>query len=450
MGVTNLPLNANASQIRAAWGPGDAGSLLEVALTWSRFEQLDPTTQFWIVHLWSPGLSVLEVPLIWLESSLNIPLFFSLLSVTVMVLVGTFIIFRRVTQTDLGRIALIFIVFAVLHSWDFQYILRDGIFYTEGIGFALLLSGLASLTAMLIHNETKIKLKYVIPGVFIGISIWVRHTSDLSLMLLLSASLIAWIALAIVNKKKHQIAKKTRHRSINTRSTESLKLIFLSAAVALLVTMPWRIISQSVFEGVPYVMSSASAGVGEGLWVDEKKDPNFYWIPYNMNWACNIDAEKCDLINSHSSEYSNQERRFEAVKSAVKHPLKYAKERGKFLFKSWIPGFNSSANLVWKITGTIPILIYLGIVFLFLKIKSNKKWEVLLIWLPFIFLLGCQLLIIHFESRYFIPIRLLTYGLFISLLGLFLDENPEYDKKYKGFKQLMTSRLSNNLKLTRD
>ena len=63
----NLENNASAHSIRVAWGPGDAGSLLDIALTWSKLKQLDPVTQYWVPHLWSPGISVIEVPLIWLE-----------------------------------------------------------------------------------------------------------------------------------------------------------------------------------------------------------------------------------------------------------------------------------------------------------------------------------------------------------------------------------------------
>jgi hypothetical protein len=37
-------------------------------------------------------------------------------------------------------------------------------------------------------------------------------------------------------------------------------------------------------------------------------------------------------------------------------------------------------------------------------------------WLSFILLTAAQLAITHFESRYFIPIRLLLIGLFFSLI----------------------------------
>ena len=67
IGSIDLLNNASPTQIRNAWGPGDAGSLLDTALTWSKIENIDPTNQYWIVHLWTPGMSLIEVPLIWIS-----------------------------------------------------------------------------------------------------------------------------------------------------------------------------------------------------------------------------------------------------------------------------------------------------------------------------------------------------------------------------------------------
>ena len=76
-----VPHSATPQLIRNAWGQGDAGSLLDTAITWSKFHQIDRVSQFWIVHLWTPGMSIIEVPLIWI-SKLGIPIFWSLLFIT--------------------------------------------------------------------------------------------------------------------------------------------------------------------------------------------------------------------------------------------------------------------------------------------------------------------------------------------------------------------------------
>ena len=80
IGTIGITTSSSASEIRQAWGAADSGSLLDVAITWSKFESLDETEQFWIVRFWSPGMAIIEVPLIWLEN--QIPIFWGLLVIT--------------------------------------------------------------------------------------------------------------------------------------------------------------------------------------------------------------------------------------------------------------------------------------------------------------------------------------------------------------------------------
>jgi hypothetical protein len=441
MGVTNLPLNASPEEIRKAWGPGDAGSLLEVAISWSKLEQLDPVTQFWIVHLWAPGLAILEVPLIWISNIFKVPLFWSLTFLTVSAVIGVSLVFKSIVRSSLETFVIGIIAVALLLSWDLTYILRDGVFYTEGIGYSLLLSGLGIMSLNIVRTETRSIKLVVLSGVLIGTSIWIRHVSDNSLILLTSLASIIYLTLYIRHRKKLKSVTRSRKKLKVQNPTKSVKIILATSLIAIAVTIPWRIVSQIVFDGVPLVMSSASAGVGEGLWIDEKRDPDYYWIPYNMNWACNIDQIKCNSINNLSTPLPNNEKTIEAIKSAIKNPVGYFLERGDFLFQAWVPGFNSTASIIWKTTAVIPILMSFLIVFFLVRIRDRKKWYLLLVWLPFIVMLIGQLLIIHFESRYFIPLRLLIVGLFISMLNLFLLENSKYIFYFESIKNKFVDSL---------
>lgn len=76
IGNLAIPSSSNSITIKSAFGLGDAGNLLEVALAWSNFRTLSPNDQFWIVRLWSPGLPIFEVPMLWLER-VGIPLFWT-------------------------------------------------------------------------------------------------------------------------------------------------------------------------------------------------------------------------------------------------------------------------------------------------------------------------------------------------------------------------------------
>ena len=67
IGSTNLATDSSAQQIRNSLGPSDAGFYLEIALEWARFESIDFENQSWILLIWSPGLSIIQIPMLWLE-----------------------------------------------------------------------------------------------------------------------------------------------------------------------------------------------------------------------------------------------------------------------------------------------------------------------------------------------------------------------------------------------
>jgi hypothetical protein len=456
MGVVSLPLSASPESIREAWGPGDAGSLLEVALTWSNFQQLDPTTQFWIVHLWSPGMSVIEVPLIWLNNLFGIPIYWSILLITSAVIFLNYVIYRKLASSQVEKLLLLVIVFMLLLSWDFKYILRDGIFYTEGIGYFLLTAGLGSMCLNIISSTTISKKQALWCGLLVGVSIWVRHVSDNGLIILAVLSALMFFfqsKLGLKSPKSNDSKRQTKRQAIQKQriiqkiqTKKSVKFVLAASLIAIAVTIPWRIASQTVFKGDPFVMSSASSEVGPGLWIDQEENPDFYWLPNNMNWACNIDSEKCQTIGANIDNFTNSEKTIEAVKSAASNPGAYLIERGSYLSKFWIPDFVAKASFGSKLAATFPILLSFGSVILFIKIRNKIKWQVLLIWAPFLVTHIIQLLVIHFESRYFIPIRLMSLGLFMCLLRILIIENPKYENFLKVLKQTFLPSATEKLK----
>ena len=204
----NLETFSTASAIRKAWGLGDSGSLLEAALTWANFQQLDPTTQYWIVRVWSPGLAVIEVPLIWFEK-LGIPIFWSLLFFTTCLwLVIVYLLWWKIAPIT-GRKSLFLILAILLLGWDFEYFFGNGLFYSEGISLAALILGLFIIVWSLVRfNEFKTNMA-VIGGFLVGISIWVRHVNDNGLILILISSSIFYVLARKPNKFLK--IKQTRH-----------------------------------------------------------------------------------------------------------------------------------------------------------------------------------------------------------------------------------------------
>lgn len=445
IGSIGLRNSATSAEIRKAWGTGDAGSLLDAAKTWAHGHQLDATTQFWIVHLWSPGMSILEIPLIWLEK-LGIPLFWSLLFVTILLWSTIFYVAWKYGSVLIGRVALSIAAVLLLFSWDFRYIFRDDLFYTEGIGYGLLLLGiLVSSWMILVSKYENSKRLTFIAGICIGASIWVRHVSDTGLLLFvgLSSLLFLWNwkfskgARAAVHaaslKKKNPRTKRTYATgpANHWRSMGALPYLTLTAWIGFLVTLPWRIISPLFFQGWPWVMSSASAGVSYSIWATNSSDTGKYWGSYGMNWGCNIDPKTCAIVNLKIHSPGNSSLlMMDAIKAAILHPLAYIQNRSSYAIKNWIPGGIHAPIDVPMTISLLSGLTFLVAIYFYIRIQSKKKHLLAVVWLSFLGTQLGQLAIIHYESRYFIPVRILFIGFFLALLALIPSRVKRSDQNF--------------------
>ena len=195
-----------------------------------------------------------------------------------------------------------------------------------------------------------------------------------------------------------------------------LRDLTIFSVVALLVTVPWRLLSTFHFKGYPLSMSSASGGVPFGIWATPESPGGKYWGVYGSNWACKIDEITCAIVQSDiENGIASGSHLFQlAALSVIRNPLKYIDERLSFFFYHWIPSF--SLNLSYQNLIALSFFFVFGLCFfIFFTSKDQKKYPILIIWGGFLLMNLVQLSIIHYESRYFIPTRLLCLGAFIGL-----------------------------------
>lgn len=431
--VIDLPLSASASDIRKAWGPGDSGSLLEAALEWSKFKDLDPVTQYWIPQFWSPGLALIEVPLIWLEA-LGIPIFFSLLMFTILLWSATFFLIWRYLSHHIGRLLIILTSLVLVNSYDFNYIFRDYIFYTEGIGFGLLILGLTILSLHLLNLVSLSTWGKVATGIIIGLSLWVRHTSDsglIGLFLISSISLANQAFRVKANKKTIQksLSKKQRNRFSEEQKSRILKsgmfTVFLTSGFALLVTFPWRLIANLHFGGKPLLMSSASGTVPISIWSLPDSPSGKYWGNFGSNWACKVDLERCQALQPIiDSSKSGLELIFLGIQSALLNPIDYFQERFSYFYVAWIPTGLSPITFE-ALIGILSYMLFPVSVYIAFRNWNSRTRLLMFVWSVFISFNWLQLSLLHYEARYFIPIKLLCMGLLIFLVAAARIETPK-------------------------
>jgi len=417
IGKIGLPNNSTAEAIRKAWGPGDAGSLLDTAITWANLQPLKQS-QYWIVHLWTPGMSIIEVPLIWI-AKLGLPIFWSLLLMTVGLWSTVFWLTWRYISSIIGRLPVFFVSLSLIFSWDFKYLFRDDLFYTEGLAFGLLMLGLGCLGWFMLQARTELKVP-VIAGISIGISVMVRHVTDYGLNLLFAASTMLFLyQISKLRTSSRQLQKKQSRKLRRTprmlsqiRKLDSFKSVVVSS-VALLVTLPWRLISPIVFGGWWWILSTAGAGVGIGTWTPNSKIG--FWAPYGMNWACNIDPQKCEYLYRLPQTPANESLLLkQAIFTALQHPITYLKIRGNSLADNWIPGGSKLDLSIQTLASLSPIVLVL--IAIIILIRDQSLFRYAWIWFPFLIMEIGQLLLVHYESRYFIPVRLLMIGIFFQVL----------------------------------
>ncbi len=430
-GITGLPLDASPEQIRKAWGNGDAGSLLDAALTWSKLKDLDPITQFWIVHLWTPGMPLIEVPFIWL-SRFALPFFFLILIATISIWLFSWN--KLINNLKESKIAKYFIITAILlwtSSWDAQYIFRDGLFYTEGISL-----GLLTLSFTLSMHQKS----YIVCGALFGFSLLVRHVNDtgLSILILIFALLALNYFLKIL-KLETKRKKKSDIRNLQNWKRIHLLPIFKFILGSFLVTGIWRFfLSPRHYQGWFYTLSTASAGAPLGIWSKQ----GGYWADYDPNWACAINFVKCNEIADIGVENIPRATLLkEAMFSVLGNPFGYFKHRLPYLWRHWAgDAYPGNWTIQRVITYFFIVIVILALAALVINIINIMKCNFSTLFLSAL-MLGqiANLGVIHFESRYFIPLRLIALLILVDFFKgrqnlNFIIANLKKDTKLKKIK----------------
>ena len=363
-------------------------------------------------------MSLIEVPLIWI-AKLGLPIFWSLLLMTVGLWSTIFWLTWRFVSSIIGRLPVFLISLSLIFSWDFKYLFRDALFYTEGLAFGLLMLGLGCLGWSILQPRKDLKVP-IISGFAIGVSVMVRHVTDYGLTLFFGTSVMLFLyqfskirnfSRQSDNNRSRKIASSPRLLS-QLRELDSFKSV-LASTVALLVTIPWRLISPLVFGGWWWVLSSAGAGVGVGAWTPNSKIG--FWAPFGMNWACNLDPQKCEYLYRLPQTPANHSLLLkQAILTALQHPIAYLKFRGHSLTDNWVPGGSKLDFSIQTLASLMPII--LAVIALVMLARRLSLVRYAWLFFPFLIMEIGQLLLVHYESRYFIPVRLLMLGLFFQAL----------------------------------
>jgi hypothetical protein len=243
----------------------------------------------------------------------------------------------------------------------------------------------------------------------------IRHGSDLGIHIFVALIFIRFLVFIF---HKYKIFTKWRFLSLHEKDFEQYfdnfirkpKLIFYGM---LSTTAIWRFyLSPIHYKGEFYSLSTVSRDRVKEIWNLE----GGYWNNYSFNWACQLDKIKCADLNREISSPTKLEYITEAFKSVLLDPVGYVQLRAPVVWKHWAgDDYPGELNKERLITYFIGVLVLLAILLMFkslLKLSEIPTVKLLLNSL----LLGNMLLLSvwHFESRYFIPIRLFSLMLLFS------------------------------------
>jgi hypothetical protein len=401
----NISIFSSVDEIIEAYGAGDAGLLLQVSRDFAEFTNISEQ-MYGIFGYWTPGLPIIQVPLIWLNQISGVPLYLSLLLVN-MVIWNLVIYYGIRLFTSLKLLTLFgFIFVTFILSFEFFWFFRAGVFFTEGPAFGILLIALFMATNSLI-NGTKTS-HFLIVGALLGISLVIRHTNEYAIYIGLILSTLYVILRLALGKSPSEIKKQTSG-------------LFILYILGFIVTLPWRIIRVKFYEQNTWTLSSVNREIWTFIWQTDDSEIGKYWGESGGNWACRLDTVKCALLNSldlNTISSSNLLR--SAISSIVEDPVSYLQLRLNSVDQYYF--YISYSTIAYQ--NLFPYLSIFGIlviIFLFVRIKNSIKWPVLILWLPFILTNLISYAFVHFESRYFISFRLCILGLMLSLSSLYFS-----------------------------
>jgi len=414
----SIPFNSEVNLIRKTYGLSDAGSYLDIAISLASFNNIQPE-QYFFIHTWPPGQSIiLALAILASKVLFSLYLFIYLINYVIWIAIIFFLTKQLSSLTQLIVFYIFFVTFLI--STDFTYYFYTYIFHSENIGNSLLFFALL-LLSWLIKNKIQNRSRYVIAGLLLGFSTLIRYTSETGIFLLLLLLLI----LLILHRYLPALFN-SRIKNGQMGNIKILRLTFLSILIALITTVPWRVLNIAIYDMDTIRLSNASSWTIYGAWAAEKSPEAEYWSANGMNWACKIDPLKCDYLNNLGlKSFTPQTVGREALKSAIIHPKSYVTERFKYFQIHYFEGGGLSIKEYRKFFSLAAVI---GCLYLLTLFGSRKFWYfdnalISLVWTSFIFNQLLMYAITHYEYRYFIIFKFLIFGYIMSLV--FQSKKPK-------------------------
>ncbi len=415
-----ISLLDSSGEVREKLGGIDAGQLLEASITFSQFQQLDQETQFWIARVWSLGISTFQVPAIWLEL-VGVSFAFTMMLISFGLWSILVALIFRLINNNYSRSVFTALFITFLYSFDGKFLFSEFPFNPESIALALNLISLTILVNEIEGKKLRVK-KLMLSGFILGWSIWVRYTIDFAVIGVWIVSSITLLVRILRDLSLADTKKKTWNNIKQKLQTQKLlSSIVITFSIALIITLPIRLSNQLIYGGKPLLMSSSQELLGANLWAKIDSPHAIYWEKTGMNWACKLEPVKCSSLNLSKIESSKLVN--SAVVAALANPFEYLQNRIPYFLSNHTASLSN--NLYFLIYSLFHLALMLIIPISLFSRKIVTRNVLIAVWAPFILLQYFTYLIIHYETRYFIPLHVFNLSLLFSILHFSLNIRGE-------------------------
>ena len=407
-----VPLDTWSATAVEAFGSSDSGSLLGAAIS-IRDNHLLLGGEFWVYNFWPPGMVVVDLLLLGLESALSIPIVLLMVLLNTALWAAFFGVFYGVIRRKFGFIAAaVFSAGALMSSAVSDWGAGGGIFYSDSFGAIAFCFGILFLILLPQQSTRRRKLIYaILSGVLLATSAYFRASFEPIIDATLLFSIVVLVALLLARR----FGRTGRLTTVLLPSTTALALA--SAAAQVLLT-PWRLYAGLRIRPGDFRWSAVSDLASSARWIPTsvlKENGIYFGLNGHSNWACIDDLAQCKRIyalEGHSAAPYTGHGHFTTAQfdqftlnSFLSHPLTFIAERLDALSF----GFLSKTGAAVKDYAMAESLLLIAILVAAVIVLARSRKLTNPGYLLFIFATGIQfatLTLLHMETRYFLGIEL--------------------------------------------
>jgi hypothetical protein len=369
------------------------------------------TENHWIVNLWPPGMiwtnfAILEI----IPSEKYFTLALIVFTSFFLSLLLTYSVTFLLTITNLF-ITFVGILLLLFSSSMRDWIISENIFYTDTLGVIFLSLFFIYVLKSIMYSDNNYALSFY-SGLMLAAAAYYR-SSYYILHYSIYVVLIILLIFTIINKVRRKADK-----NLQNQLYQSVIIIVVFKAL----TMPWiNYIDTKIRPGNTSWTTQQTTGF-ISPWFIREDQPDF--TKYGgIGWACELEKEICKNIHKIENEttlpfsgtlgFKYQEFKKMSIQAALNNPTFYIKDRSKFFLDAWFSRDGYPINT--KLNPVLPSIQIMLIIFLLIYLSYlifyHKKINALILFFS-IFLLLAPFAIHHFEVRYLMSLKI------ISFLGL--------------------------------